>query len=152
MNDTEKSRCEEFAQALFGTGVDPVDFESTIRISGSYEEFRIRFIAKLSAKDEVAKDIVDRWCNAVELRRDRPDGNALLHTLESISASIVVVEAQLRATSVDLLEKLKAIDVGITALASLQASTDGARVALASMRRQLEMLEEVAITTVESGK
>ena len=152
MNDTEKSRCEEFARVLFGSAVKTADMESALGMSGSYEEFRIQVIANLATKHEMAKDIYDIWREAVERRDDSPDGNRLLHTLESISVNIASVETQMRAASVDLLEKLKTIDVGVSALASLQASVDGAREALASIRSELEMLEEAPTPPAESGK
>src|SRR6516164_3548859 len=149
MNDTEKSRCEEFARALYGGAVEPRELESAIRVSGTFEEFRVRFIANLSPKDATARDLVNAWRNGVELHRSRSDEGALLHTLETIAESVVVLEAQLRSASIDLLEKLKAIDAGVSTLASLQASVEGTRVALASMRRQLEMVDEVVTPTVD---
>lgn len=143
MNEPEKVRCAEYSRALFGKSVKNGDFEDLLRGSSSFEEFRIRLVHKFAGKSEHSKKVAVRWQSTVTKRNDSPDGNILLHKLESLAQKQIELERKMREANAELLDKLHALDAAATVQAGWRTNLEEIRTQIAAIRGDLEHLEEL---------
>jgi hypothetical protein len=143
MNDPETNRCEEYSRILFGKSVKGGELNDLVRGSASFEDFRIRVVHKFANRNEHSKKITMRWHNSVAKAADSHDANSLLHMLENLALKQIELERRMREATVELLEKLKALDAHSTAQAAWRTSFDEIRNQMAEIRSRLEHLEEV---------
>ena len=143
MNEPERVRCEEYSRAVFGKSVKNGDFEDLVKGSASFAEFRIRVVHKLSNKNEHSKKIAVRWQSAVGKADDHPDGNILLHKLESLAQKQIDLERKMREANTQLLERLQTLDTAATAQSGWRTELEEIRTQIAEIRKSLEHLEEL---------
>ena len=143
MNEPEKVRCAEYSRALFGKSVKNGDFEDLLKGSSSFEEFRIRLVHKFASKNEHSKKVAVRWQATVTHKNDSPDGNILLHKLESLAQKQIELERKMREANADLLDKLHTLDTAATVQSGWRTNLEEIRTQIAEIRRNLEHLEEL---------
>jgi septin family protein len=143
MNEPEKGRCEEYSRVLFGKSLKNPELEDLVKGTSSYEEFRIRAVAKFAPKSENSKQITLRWRNSVVQTDDSLDANILLHRLESLAERQTELERKMREANGELLERLKALDSLATAQATWRTTLDEIRCQIAEIRKSLERLEQL---------
>jgi chromosome segregation ATPase len=145
MNEPEKEKCQEYSQVLFGKSLKGAEFHDLVRESSSYEEFRVRSVAKIAPRSADSKQIAVRWRSSVERANDSPDANGLLHKLESLAEKQNELERKMRDANGELLAKLRALDSLATAQETWRSALDEIRCQIAEIRQSLERSEELPL-------
>jgi hypothetical protein len=144
MNEPERVRCEEYSRALLGKSVKNSELDDLVKGSSSFEEFRIRAVQRFANRNEFSKKIAVRWQSTiVKPTDDRPDGNILLHMLESLAQKQVDLERKMREANAELLERLQTLDAAATTQAVWRANLDEIRDQIAEIRKNLEHLDDL---------
>jgi hypothetical protein len=143
MNESEKTKCEDYSRILFGKAVKKTELEEIVKGSSSYEDFRIRAVGRCFSKNEHSTKIAARWQSTVAKPEPLPDANILLHMLESLAQKQVDLERRLREANADLLTRLQALDAAATGHAAWRTQSEEIRGQIAAIRGNLARLEHL---------
>jgi hypothetical protein len=145
MNESERARCAQYTQILFGKSLKSRDADDLISLCSSFDEFRIRVVLEFSQKAEALKKVAAHWRGSAVREDKAPDANIMLHMLENLSQKQNDLERKMRDTSAELLAKLQAIDGVATAQAEWRNSIDEIRTQITVLRNRLDYVDEVPV-------
>lgn len=143
MNKSEKGRCEEYSRVLLGKSLKAAEFEDLFKGSSSYEEFRIRAVAKLAPRSGNSNQIALHWRNSVKQIENSIDANTLLNRLESLAEKQTELDRKMREANGELLARLKALDSLAISQETWATALNEIRYQIVEMRKSLEHLEDL---------
>jgi hypothetical protein len=150
MNESDRARCAQYTQILFGKSLKSRDVDHLISLCTSFAEFRVRAVLEFSQNAEAPKKVAAHWRASAVKDDSSPDANIMLHMLENLSQKHYDLEQTMRDTSAELLAKLQVIDSIATAQAEWRNSMDEIRMQIMMVRNRLDNVD--ALPAAIGGK
>ena len=146
MNDLDKRRCLEFAQLVLGRAARKSEVDTTAENCESFAEFRIALVLQHEGSLAVAKKVTARWRESLQKHHTSSNGNDLMHTAELLAMKHSEIEQQLRVSTADMLDKLRAIDTLATAQAQMRTRLSEIGDLVYQFRSQITQLDHDSST------